>query len=100
MATIANITSYLDYVRWNGFGLDPQIWAVIMLAVASLLGLIMALKRYDAAYLAVFVWAFSGIAVRHIDVRLVATAAWIAAMFAFALALYSIVRQNPAKATG
>ncbi len=42
VATIANITDYLYYIQWDGFGIAPQVWAVIMLAVASLLGLAMA----------------------------------------------------------
>ena len=35
VATIANISDWLYFVHWNGFGIDPQTWAVIMLVVAS-----------------------------------------------------------------
>ena len=95
VATIANITSFLYFIQWDGFGIDPQVWAVIMLAVATVLGLLMAVTRHDVAYLLVFTWAFAGIAVRHIDVRLVATAAWVAAIIAFGLALYSLAQHAP-----
>lgn len=80
VATIANTTDLLYYWNWGGWGISPQVWAVIMLAVAALLGLIMALRRRDVAFLAVLVWAFAGIAVKQAPFPLVANAAWIAAL--------------------
>jgi hypothetical protein len=94
VATIANITDYLYYVGWNGFGIAPQTWAVIMLAVASLVGLGMALNRQDAGYLFVFVWAFAGIALKQAATPLVAYSAWGATAVALGLAVYSLVRRR------
>ena len=54
VATVANITDWLYFVEWDGFGIPAQTWAVIMLAVASLLGLAMALTRRDVGYLVCF----------------------------------------------
>lgn len=100
VATIANISDYLYFVGWNGFGIAPQVWAVIMLAVASVLGLLMARMRRDAAYLFVFVWAFIGIAVKQSAAALVANAAWAAALIALALAIYSLVQRRRPGAFG
>lgn len=94
VATIANITAYLDSIGWNGFGIAPQAWAVIMLAVASLVGLGMALARRDAGYLFVFVWAFAGIAVKQAGAPLVAYGAWAATLAALGLAVYSLARRR------
>jgi hypothetical protein len=94
VATIANFTSWLYDIRWDGFGLDPQVWAVIMLAVASLLGILMAFTRRDAGYLFVFVWAFAGIGVKQAAFPLVAVSAWIAAGLALGLAVYAIVMRR------
>jgi hypothetical protein len=94
VAAIANISDYLYFVQWNGFDLAPQVWAVIMLAAASLIGLGMALTRRDAAYLFVFVWAFIGIAVKQSATALVANAAWAAAGLALALAVASLTRRG------
>jgi benzodiazapine receptor len=94
VAAIANITDWLYLIQWDGFGIAPQVWAVIMLAVASVLGLLMAITRRDAGYLLVFVWAFAGIAVKQSDATLVVNAAWAAAMFALALAIYSLSRKR------
>src|SRR5512143_2103851 len=50
VATIANITDLLYYWHWDGFGIAPELWAVIMLVVATALALAMTLKRSDIAY--------------------------------------------------
>jgi benzodiazapine receptor len=94
VATIANISDYLYFVGWDGFGLPPQLWAVIILSVASLLGLAMAIARQDTGYLLVLVWASIGIAVKQSAAIAVATTAWIAAVFALALALWSILQRK------
>ena len=90
VATVANVSDFLYSIGWNGFGLSPQIWAVLMLAVASLLGLGMALSRRDAAFLLVLVWAFVGIATKQSGAAMVATAAWVGAAFSLALAALSV----------
>ena len=94
VATIANVTDWLYSVNWNGFGLAPQSWAVIMLVVASVLGLLMALTRRDSGYLFVFVWSFIGIALKQAAEPAVAISAWIAAALALVLAVYSIVQRR------
>jgi len=94
VATIANISDWLYSVNWTGFGLDPQVWAVIMLVVACVLGLLMALTRRDSGYLFVFVWAFIGIALKQSAAPLVADSAWVAALVALALAIYAIVQAS------
>lgn len=91
VATIANVTSVLEHVKWGGWGISPQVWAVIMLGVAVVVAVLMAFTRRDAAYLAVLVWAFIGIAVKFTGVMLVSTAAWVAAGMVAALLLYSFM---------
>jgi hypothetical protein len=96
VATVANIADWLYFVEWNGFGISAQIWTVIMLAVASLLGFAMAVKRRDVGYLAVLVWAFIGIAFKQTSAPMVVLSAWIAAALMLGLAIYSLIRR-PAK---
>ncbi len=90
VATVANATDVLDFVGWTGFGLDPRIWAAVMLAVASLVGLLVALTRRDAAYLLVLVWAFIGIGVKFPGIAYVEPAAWAAAAAVGVMALWSL----------
>ena len=98
VATIANISDWLYFVNWNGFGIAPQAWAVIMLIVASLFGLLMALTRRDSGYLFVFVWAFAGIAVKQAAAPLVAYSAWVAVVIALGLVVFSLVQRRRASA--
>ena len=98
VATIANITDWLYFVNWDGFGISPQAWAVIMLAIASVLGALMAFRRRDAGYLFVFVWAFAGIAIKQADTPFVANSAWAATIVALGLAVYSIVKRSKSPA--
>ena len=98
VAAIANVTDWLYFVNWNGFGIAPEIWAVIMLLIASLVGVMMALTRRDSAYLFVFAWSFAGIAVKQAATPMVAYAAWAAAVVALGLAIYSIVARRRAAA--
>lgn len=94
VATVANITDWLYFVGWDGFGISAPVWAVIMLAVASLLGLGMAITRRDVGYLAVLIWAFIGIALKQTSVPMVVTSAWIAAALMTGLAIVSLVRRR------
>ena len=79
VATVANATTVLDYLNWNGWSISPITWTVIMLAVASLIGVIIGLTRGDVSYTLVLVWAFVGIAIKQADAPVVPLAAWIAA---------------------
>ena len=82
VATIANVTDVLDFLKWNGFGIGGQTWAVIMLGVALVVAGLMSWTRGDVAYLLVLVWAFAGIGVKQAPVALVSTSAYIAAAVA------------------
>lgn len=94
VATVANVTDWLYFIGWNGLGISAQVWAVIMLAVASLLGLTVALMRRDAGYLLVLVWAFIGIALKQTSAPMVVLSAWIAAVLMLALMVYSVIHRR------
>jgi hypothetical protein len=81
VATIANATSVLEYLGWNGWGLSPVTWAVIMLVVAAVIASLVSITRGDVAYVAVILWAFAGIAVKYSTVSAVAITAWAALAF-------------------
>lgn len=96
VATVANISDWLYFIGWDGFGIPAQTWAVIMVAVASLLGLAMAWTRRDAGYLVVLVWAFIGIALKQTAAPMVVVSAWIAAVLMAGLAIFSFLRRRNA----
>ncbi|PKH08794.1 tryptophan-rich sensory protein [Planomicrobium sp. MB-3u-38] len=75
VATITNISYVLTYYNWGGWGLSNELWAVIMLTVATALALHVRFHHSDIPFTLVFVWAFIGIAVKHgLDEMLVTTA--------------------------
>lgn len=78
VATIANVTSVLDYLNWGGWGISPEIWTAIMLLAGVALAFGMAYTRGDLAYGLVIIWAFAGIALKHAGTPFVASASWIA----------------------
>jgi hypothetical protein len=77
VATVANVTSLLDYLKWDGFGIAPEIWMAIMLAAVLTIAALMNFTRRDAAYTAVILWALVGIAVKHAAVPAVAIPTWL-----------------------
>lgn len=77
VATIANVTSLLDYLNWGGWGISAEAWAVIMLVTATGVSSTVALTRGDVAYSLVLIWALSGIAVKHATTPVVSVTAWV-----------------------
>ena len=92
VATIANASQLLFYLKWNGWGINPQIWAVIMIGAATIVALLMALTRHDIAYLLVLVWALAGIGVKHLAAPAVSAAAWLATLLIVLLVIFLAVR--------
>jgi benzodiazapine receptor len=78
VATIANMTSLLDYLNWGGWGISDELWAVIMLFVGVVVATAVFISRKDIAYMLVIIWAFAGIVAKNKDVALIANAAWAA----------------------
>jgi hypothetical protein len=64
VATIANVTDVLDYLKWNAFGIAPQVWFVVILVAVLAIAMLMSLTRRDIAYILVILWALVGIAVK------------------------------------
>jgi len=65
VATIANVTAVLVTVGWNGFGMSEQIWTILVLLIATILTLLVIIKRKDIAYSCVILWAFLGIVIKR-----------------------------------
>lgn len=65
VATIVNVAAALYDGGWGGFGLPDEFWTLLMLAVAAAIALWIGMKRADAPFILVFVWAFIAIAVKQ-----------------------------------
>lgn len=67
VATVANITTWLVSVKWDGAGMRPGVWMVLIVLIAATIGVIRALRARDWAYMAVFIWAYGGILYKHLS---------------------------------
>lgn len=65
IATIANITTYLVSINWDGFGIPDNIWMIIILLIGTTIGIIRTMKDKNIAYALVFIWAYTGIIIKH-----------------------------------
>jgi TspO/MBR family len=77
VATVANVTSVLDYLNWDGFGIAPEIWMGIVLVAVLAISVLMNYNRRDVAFALVILWALAGISIKHAAVAEVAIPTWI-----------------------
>jgi hypothetical protein len=64
VATIANTSAVLVALPWDGSPLSEVTWTIVMMAIASLLGLYIVQKYQLPAYGLVVTWALLGIFIR------------------------------------
>lgn len=67
VATIANATTLLVDLGWNGFGIPESWWTVIIVIIGAWIGGTTLAKFRDYGYGAVLIWAYFGILMKHID---------------------------------
>jgi hypothetical protein len=61
VATIANITALLVKIDWNGLGISPVTWSLIMMVTATILAIYFIIVEKTASYSLVIMWALWGI---------------------------------------
>ena len=65
IASIANVAAFLVSINWDGFGISPETWAILIIIVALLITLAVIATRKDVAYALVIIWALVGIAAKQ-----------------------------------
>jgi benzodiazapine receptor len=65
IASIANVAAFLVSENWDGFGINQETWATLVIIVALLITLLVIVTRRDVAYGLVIIWALLGIAVKQ-----------------------------------
>lgn len=94
VATIANVTDALDNLNWSGWGVAPEVWAAMLLAVALLVTIAMLVTRRDVAYALVIIWATIGIALKQAATALVANSAWVVVTVVVVALAVTLSRRN------
>lgn len=101
VATIANCAVMLVSLQWNGAGISPVSWTVIMLCAGMLIGTMTIIRLRNVAYGAVMIWAYAGITLKQVSpsgfagehVSIIATAVVGMALFLVA-AVYVLVIEH------
>lgn len=75
VATILNVAIALASIQWDAWNISITAWTILMLIVATVLGILAVTQRRDIAFAGVLVWAFIAIALRHLDQQLLAVTA-------------------------
>jgi len=96
VATVANITNVLYFINWDGFGISPEVWMLIVLVAVIVIAGLVSLTRRDIAYNLVILWALVGIAVKHSSITLVMVASLVSAVIVAAILIYCRLRPKSA----
>ncbi|MFN6475811.1 tryptophan-rich sensory protein [Nostoc sp. DedQUE07] len=92
VATIVNVACALDFHGWNGWGISPVIWTLIMVLIATAVAAVMVIQRRDIAYAGVIVWALVAIALKHFDNSMLRNTVLILAIFLVLIATINSLR--------
>jgi hypothetical protein len=76
VATIVNVAIGLYSLKWNGGGIAPSVWTVVMMAIASVIAVVISIQRRDTAYVLVIVWALVAISIRQANIPLIVMTGW------------------------
>ena len=97
VATVADISDVLWFVKWTQFGLSAATWMVIILGAVLIIAGLMNFLRRDVAYALVILWALAGIAAKFPQAGIVTIATWVTfGLVAASLVAALLVKKNPA----
>lgn len=65
VASIANVSAVLVKYNWDGFGISPTVWTVLMLIIAALINIIVTWSRNMREFALVGAWALIAIYVAN-----------------------------------
>ena len=93
VATVVNVAIALYSRNWNGWGIAPTVWTVIMMLISTTIAALVTLQRRDTAYMLVMVWALVAIALRHSNTPLIVVSGGVMAITLILLRLVLNLRR-------
>lgn len=94
VATVVNVALALYAANWDGWGLTPEVWTVLMLIVSTGLGIALLFQRRDISFALVLVWAFVAIAVKRANIPTIAISASVLSLVLLSLIFWSVSRRR------
>ncbi|MGG6295545.1 tryptophan-rich sensory protein [Leptolyngbya sp. AN02str] len=93
VATVVNVAIALYGANWNGWGIAPEIWTVVMMVVAAALAAALLWQYRSFPYAFVALWALVAIAIRQADVPLIQVTGWVLVALLGGLVAYTFRRK-------
>ena len=94
VATIVNVATGLYSIKWDGWGIAPSVWTVVMMTIASVIAAVMSIQRRDTAYVLVIVWALVAIAIRQANTPLIMITGWVLAIVLMGINIVNELRPH------
>lgn len=69
IATIANVTTFLVSIGFDGFLFSESTWTIIVLSLGTIIASVTGIKMRDFPYMLAVIWGYVGILVKHVAVR-------------------------------
>ncbi len=69
VATIANVTTFLVSIGFDGFLFSESTWTIIVLVLGTIIASVTAIRNKDFPYMLAVIWGYIGILVKHVSVR-------------------------------
>lgn len=96
VATILNVAVYLKATNFSLLGLSEQTWAIAILIVGILVGVVIFNRFRSVAYILVFTWAYTAIAAEQTGYGQIQLIAGVGAIIAIVLAIMGLIsRKTP-----
>jgi tryptophan-rich sensory protein len=67
VATIANVTILLVSLNWGGWGIAPYVWATLMIAAGTIIGIVAKFRLSNSFIAFPIAWAFFAIYTRRVE---------------------------------
>ncbi|GKU84545.1 TspO/MBR family protein [Niallia sp. NCCP-28] len=65
VAAIVNISYYLKYISWEQFSLSDNLWTILLLLLATIIGIGFRIIQHDWIFPLVIVWSFIAIGIKN-----------------------------------
>jgi len=96
VASIANVSSYLVKIGWDGFGISAMTWTILMIIIATIINLLVTWQRNMREFALVGAWALIAIAYANNDsnMTIVYTAGIAAAVLIIGSMIHSFANRD------
>lgn len=68
IVAMGNVVTWLDSIKWNGFGISQAFWTILLIIIGALLTCRILQRRRDYVYGLVIFWTFLGIITKGISI--------------------------------